>query len=146
VWRYIIKSLSRDEKKLFTLTRLETIFTRAVQRGITDEILDIIVLDEAHWYSDDAEDYVINRMVREGRKFGISMIFASQAPSDFADILIGNLGTKLLLGLDHTNNAYVVRKLGLSEASLKSIIPHRRALVQMKGVGELASGATMVSL
>ncbi|MBN3815186.1 ATP-binding protein [Paraburkholderia sp. Se-20369] len=146
VWRYIIKSLSRDEKKLFTLTRLETIFTRAIQRGITDEILDVIVLDEAHWYSDASEDYVINRMVREGRKFGVSMIFASQAPSDFADILIGNLGTKLLLGLDHTNNAYVVRKLGVSETSLKSIIPHRRILVQMKGIGELASGATLVSL
>jgi DNA helicase HerA-like ATPase len=146
VWRYIIKSLSLDEKKLFTLTRLETIFTRALQRGISKDILDVIVLDEAHWYTDASEDYIINRMVREGRKFGISMIFASQAPSDFADILIGNLGTKLLLGLDHNNNAYVVNKLGITKEALKSIIPQRRILVQMKGVAELAAGATLVRL
>ncbi|MDR5777002.1 MULTISPECIES: helicase HerA domain-containing protein [unclassified Caballeronia] len=146
VWRYIIKSLSRDEKKLFTLTRLETIFTRAIARGVTSELMDICVLDEAHWYIDGSDDSVINRMVREGRKFGLCMIFATQAPSDFADILMGNLGTKLLLGLDHTNSSYVVRKLGFSEAKLKSIVPHRRVLVQMKGVGELNAEPTLVAV
>lgn len=146
VWRYIIKSLSADEQKLFVLTRLETIFTRAIQRGKTEQVVDVCVLDEAHRYSDPKEDYILNRMTRESRKYGVSMIFGSQAPSDFADILIANLASKVILGLDQTNTSYAIRKLGVAESALKSIIPQRRVLVQMKGIGELNHGANLVVL
>ncbi|CAG2138405.1 hypothetical protein LMG19282_01491 [Cupriavidus campinensis] len=146
VWRYIIKSLSKDEKKLFTLTRLETIFTRAVQRGEQSEVLDCIVIDEAHLYQDKEEDYIVNRMAREARKFGVSMLFASQSPTDFADVLLASLGTKVILGLDPNFWPQAVRKLGLTESQLKSIVPQRRILLQMKGIGQLGSAASLVIL
>lgn len=146
IWRYVITSLSQEEKKLFVMTRLETIFTRAVQRGIVDHVMDVIVLDEAHNYLDKDEDYIINKMVREGRKFGISMFFASQTPTDFLDIVLSSLGTKVTLGLDPNYWPAALRKLGLSEAAQKFIIPRRRILVQMKQVGQASIGAHQVIL
>ncbi|MGY8527602.1 ATP-binding protein [Paracidovorax citrulli] len=146
VWRYIIKSLSKDEKKLFTLTRLETIFTRAVQRGEQREVVDCIVIDEAHLYQDKEDDYIVNRMAREARKFGVSMLFASQSPNDFADVLLSSLGTKIVLGLDPNSWPVATRKLGIKDAQLKSIVPQRRILVQMKGVGQLGSATSLVAI
>ncbi|KAA0178834.1 ATP-binding protein [Cupriavidus gilardii] len=146
VWRYIIKSLSKDEKKLFTLTRLETIFTRAVQRGEQRNVVDCIVIDEAHLYQDKEDDYIVNRMAREARKFGVAMLFASQSPTDFADVLLSSLGTKVILGLDPNFWPAAVRKLGLTESQLKSIVPHRRILVQMKGIGQLGSATNLVAV
>ncbi|WP_222205232.1 ATP-binding protein [Burkholderia multivorans] len=146
VWRYIITSLSPDEKKLFTITRLETIFSRAVQRGAQSDIVDVCMIDEAHLYQDKDEDYIINKMVREGRKFGISMVFASQALTDFADVLISSLGTKLILGIDRNYWRAAIGKFGVPEAALKFIVPHRRIVVQMKSKGELNAGAYWVAL
>jgi DNA helicase HerA-like ATPase len=146
IWRYIITSLSQEEKKLFVITRLEAIFTRAVQRGLVDEVLDVVVLDEAHNYQDKDEDYIVNKMVREGRKFGIAMVFASQSPTDFADVLIANLGTKVTLGLDTNYWPMALRKLGLTEASQKFIIPRKRVIVQMKLAGQAQVGAYHVIL
>lgn len=146
IWRYIIASLSGDEKRLFTITRLETIFTRAVQRGPVDDIVDVIVLDEAHLYVDKDEDYIINKMVREGRKFGIAMIFASQGLADFADSLVSSLGTKIILGIDRNYWKIAIAKFGVPEAALKFMVPHRRIVVQMKKKGELNSGAYWVQL
>lgn len=146
VWRYVIAALSPDEKKLFTITRLETIFSRAVQRGQRDELMDVVVLDEAHLYMDKSEDYIVNKMVREGRKFGLAMIFASQALNDFAEVVVASLGTKVFLGIDPNYWRIAITKFGLTEAALKFIIPHRRVVVQMKGKGELGSGANLVVL
>jgi len=146
IWRYVITSLSQEEKKLFVMTRLETIFTRAVQRGIVDRVMDVVVIDEAHNYLDKDEDYIVNKMVREGRKFGISMFFASQSPTDFVDIVLSSLGTKVTLGLDPNYWPAAMRKLGLSESAQRFIIPRRRILVQMKQVGQSAIGAHQVIL
>ncbi len=146
IWRYVITSLSPEEKKLFVMTRLEAIFTRAVQRGIVDQVMDVIVLDEAHNYLDKDEDYIVNKMVREGRKFGISMFFASQTPTDFLDIVLASLGTKVTLGLDQNYWPAALRKLGLSESAQKFVVPRRRILVQMKQVGQSSTGVHQVIL
>lgn len=139
VWRYIITSLGQDEKKLFTMTRLETIFSRAVQRGPQQEILDVVVIDEAHLYQDKDEDHIINKMVREVRKFGVQMIFSSQAPNDYPDTLLASLGTKIMLGIDRAYRRIAGTKLGLKDADLDFIVPMRRMLVQMKTKGEINS-------
>lgn len=139
VWRYIITPLGQDEKKLFTMTRLETIFARAVQRGPQQEILDVVVIDEAHLYQDKDDDHIINKMVREVRKFGVAMIFSSQAPNDYPDTLLASLGTKIMLGIDRTYRRIAGTKLGLKDADLDFIVPMRRMLVQMKTKGEINS-------
>lgn len=146
VWRYIITSLGQDEKKLFTMTRLETLFTRAIQRGPQQEILDVVILDEAHLYHDKEEDYIINRMVRELRKFGVMMVFATQGLNDQTEALFAGLGTKVLLGSDHIYRRTASTKLGISDSTMDFIVPHRRILVQMKNRGELSTATHKVVL
>src|SRR3546814_15906044 len=48
VWRYKIQALSTEERKLFVLFRLEEIFAAAIQRGEQDQVVEVVVLDEAH--------------------------------------------------------------------------------------------------
>lgn len=140
IWRYVISSLDLSEKKLFTLTRLETIFTRAVQRGKQDKIQDVLIFDEGHLYVSKDDDHIINRMGRESRKFGIAMIFATHAPADLTDDLLGSLGTKVILGVDTTHRRTLVSKLGLKESAFDFIIPRKRILVQMKKKNEANNG------
>ncbi|WP_240533949.1 hypothetical protein [Aeromonas veronii] len=80
VWRYNIKALSMEERKLFVLFRLEEIFADAVQRGEQDDVVEVVILDEAHIYADDDPDNIINNIAKEARKFGLAMICASQSP------------------------------------------------------------------
>lgn len=53
------------------------------------------VLDEAHNLSFD-KDTPVDRLIREARKFGIGLIFASQQPRDFSDTAYGNASSKLM--------------------------------------------------
>lgn len=146
IWRYVIDSLDLDEKKLFVMTRLETIFTRAIQRGMVNEVIDVIVLDEAHLFLDKDEEHIINRIAREGRKFGLAIFFASQTPTDFPDVVLGSLATKITMGLDANYWMATKRKLGLSDVDQQFIIPQRRVVVQLKQIGQASIGAFRVVL
>jgi len=98
VWRYNIRALSMEERKLFVLFSLEEIFARAMQRGQQDEIVEVIVLDEAHIYADDDPDNIINTIAKESRKFGVALICASQSPTHFTDDFVSSVATRSSLG------------------------------------------------
>lgn len=53
------------------------------------------VLDEAHNLSF-KEDTPIDKLIREARKFGLGLIFASQQPQDFSDTAYANTASKLI--------------------------------------------------
>jgi len=136
VWRYVIKALESEEKKLFTMTRLETLFTRAIQRGVQSEIRDVVILDEAHLYLEKEDDYIVNRMVRELRKFGVMMVFATHGLNDYTQSTLAGLGTKIVLGVDHTYRRVAATKLMIDEPTMNFIVPHQRIVAQMKNRGE----------
>ncbi|WAT32188.1 DUF5710 domain-containing protein [Pseudomonas sp. GXZC] len=136
VWRYNIKPLSMDERKLFVLFRLEELFLQAVQRGEQKSILDVLMLDEAHIYADDDEDNIINTIAKEARKFGIAMICASQSLTHFPDDFIASVATKVVLGIDEMFWRSSATKMRLTEDALKWIRPKRSMLVQLKTHGE----------
>lgn len=146
VWRYDITALSEDEKKLFVTFRLEAIFARAIQRGVQSDVVEVVVLDEAHLFVSDDPDHILNKLVKEARKFGVAVVLASQAPTHFSDDLISGVATKVLLGLDKFYWDLARRKLGLDEGSLRFIVPKRRMVVQMKVAGELQSNSIWVNL
>lgn len=146
IWRYVIKALESEEKKLFTMTRLETIFTRAVQRGVQTEIMDVVILDEAHLYLEKEDDYIVNRMVRELRKFGVMMVFATHGLNDYTQSTLAGLGTKIVLGVDHTYRRAAATKLMINEATMDFIVPHQRILVQIKNRGETSTATHRVLL
>jgi DNA helicase HerA-like ATPase len=52
-----------------------------------------VILDEAHRL---AKDVTLPKLMKEGRKYGIPVVVASQGSSDFRQQVLGNAGTKII--------------------------------------------------
>jgi len=57
-----------------------------------------VVLDEAHRM---AKDVTLPKLLKEGRKYGLSVIVASQNTDDFHRNVLGNAGTKIVFRTNH---------------------------------------------
>jgi DNA phosphorothioation-dependent restriction protein DptH len=91
-----------------------------------------VLLDEAHRLSLD-ENSPVERLLREGRKFGIGVILASQQPDDFSPVAYSNTATKLIFSLvDRTGD--VARQIALRTPEQASIVG------LIKAIGTLARG------
>ncbi len=137
VWRYDIKAFSEPEQKLFVGSFLEEIFQHRLQEGLKDDVVECIILDEAHKFFTDDDENPLNTIAKEARKFGLSLIAASQSPKHFSDDFLSNVGTKVILSIDQMFWGDAVRKLKCSEKALAWITPHQTFLATMseKGVG-----------
>jgi len=138
IWHYDITALPSDESKLFVWFRLEAIFNMAVQRGEQDDVRDIIVVDEAHRYASAQNDDTTNpidTLAREARKFGVGLWGISQSPHHFSEDFLGNVATKLILGLDEMFWDQSVRKLKITPDTLKYIRPRETLAAQIKASG-----------
>jgi DNA phosphorothioation-dependent restriction protein DptH len=65
--------------------------------GYAKQLRLAIVLDEAHRL---AKDITLPKLMKEGRKFGISIIVASQGIGDFHPDVLGNAGTKIIFRMN----------------------------------------------
>ncbi len=139
VWRYDIRSLAADEKKLFVYFRLEELFRQAMQRGVQDKVVEVAVLDEAHLFFTDEQDNPLNVLAKEARKFGLALVCASQSPTHFSEDFLGNVATKVILGIDEMYWDGSVRKLKIDPKTLQYIIPRRTLAVQVKTGDEARS-------
>lgn len=135
VWRYNINALGKDERKLFVLYQLEQIFAKSIERGETNGIVEVLVLDEAHAYTDDDPDNIINTISKEARKFGVAMLCASQSPHHFPEDFIASVATKVVLGIDEMYWQSSQRKMRVTEKALAWIVPRKKMLVQIKEAG-----------
>lgn len=72
--------------------------------GSTDRLRLAIVLDEAHRLS---RDVTLPKLMKEGRKFGIAIIVASQSISDFHADIPGTAGTKILFRVNYPDSKKV---------------------------------------
>ena len=68
---------------------------------------------------------------RRWEKFGIALICASQAPSHFSEDFLGNVGTKILLGLDQMYYDQTVRKMKIDPKILDFIVHRKIAAIQI---------------
>lgn len=135
VWRYVTPALNPEENKLFTLFSLEESFANAVKNGEQDHITHVIILDEAHLYSDDDPDNIINTIAKEARKFGMALICASQNPTHFSDDFLSCVATKIILGIDEMYWRPSSVKMRITEDYLKWIKLTKTAMVQIKNKG-----------
>lgn len=135
IWRYNIKALSVEERKLFVLFRLKELFEQGVQRGEQDAIRDVFILDEAHIYADDDPENVINSIAKEARKFGQALILASQSPTHFTEDFIASVATKVVLGIDEMYWRGAATKMRISEEALAWIRLKKNLLIQIKASG-----------
>jgi DNA phosphorothioation-dependent restriction protein DptH len=72
--------------------------------GSADRLRLAIVLDEAHRL---ARDVTLPKIMKEGRKFGIAVIVASQGIGDFHQDILGNAGTKVIFRINHPDSKKV---------------------------------------
>ena len=131
IWRYKLNALSREEKKMFVMFRLQELFYAAIERGHQDKICDVLVLDEVALYVDDGGDDILTIIAREARKFGLSVLAAAQdslLPQGF----IASLATKIVLGIDRSFWPAAATKMGLAADTLKWIQPKETFVVQMQ--------------
>jgi len=146
VWRYNIKFLSMEERKLFVLFRLAEIFEAARQRGEQKDICEVVILDEAHIYADDDPENIINTIAKEARKFGLALICASQSPTHFTDDFISSVATKMIVGIDEMFWKGSVSKMGVTLDQLAWIKLKQSMLVQMKTDGATRNEWRMITL
>lgn len=143
---YDIKALGRDEQKMFVEILLDDIWQAAKARGQTDTPRDYIVIDEASIFLDKDADHIINILMRESRKFGIGLMFASQSLAHFSDDVLANVGLKIVLGVDQMYIAQMSRMLRVDGKMIENIRPRRTALAQCKIVGDQRNDFTEIFL
>jgi len=134
VWRNKFNALTLPTRKLAGLVQMEGLFMAALQRGEQDDIVDVIVVDEAHIYGDE-EGSILDKIAKEGRKFGLALVLSSQSPVDFTDGFLTSCATRVLLGIDDSYYKKTSVKMGVSEDALKWIRLHHSMLVQVKQKG-----------
>jgi hypothetical protein len=131
-----IGSLRDDERKLLFYMRCEAILRRSMDAGKTDRLRHVIFADEGHlYYSEDAEN-PINRIAKEGRKFGLAMVIGSQSPTHFSEDFLTNCGTIVLCGINSTYWEMATRKLRCDREVLASTRAREVAAIKFQRLGE----------
>jgi DNA phosphorothioation-dependent restriction protein DptH len=74
--------------------------------GTANAIRLAIVLDEAHRL---AKDLTLPKLMKEGRKYGIAVVVASQGLSDFHPDVLGNAGTKVIFRTNYPESGKLAR-------------------------------------
>jgi hypothetical protein len=134
VWVNDIAPLRDTEQQFFVWTKLQQILDEAMEKGPVagaSEVNVAIVLDEAHKFFSDKETNILDKISKEGRKFGISLICASQAPSHFSEDFLGNVSTKVLLGLDPMYREQTIKKMRLDGKILDYVVAGKIAAIQV---------------
>lgn len=104
-----------------------------------------VVLDEAHKLSF-GPDSPVEKLLREGRKFGVGVILASQQPEDFSSVAFANTATKLVFQVGDPNGSIsrqLSRKVQNSSnvsdiAQVINKLPRGHAYVVSENVGRIA--------
>jgi len=83
---------------------LRTVYLSMTSWGEADRIKMVIVLDEAHKL---ARDATLPKLMKEGRKYGIAVLVASQGLADFHQDVLGNAGTRVSFRVNHPESRKV---------------------------------------
>jgi len=88
--------------------------------GQTGEMRLAVILDEAHRL---ANDVTLPKIMKEGRKYGVAAVVASQGLADFHRDVVGNAGTKIVFRTNHQDSRAVAGFLrGPGKQDLSEII------------------------
>lgn len=132
---YKVGSLSDDDRKLLFYTRAQAILRESMDAGKTDQLRRIVLVDEGHLYYSEDGDNPINRIAKEGRKFGLGLVVGSQSPTHFSEDFLTNCGSIFLLGIHENYWDMAARKLNLSKDLLTSVRPREILLAKMREQG-----------
>ena len=137
--RFNIKALNKDEQQMFVDIVVEHIFLELKKRGEVPFADTFVFIDEAHNFTNDDGDHIINIAIKEGRKFGLGEVLSSQSFTHFPEDIISNSATKIILGLDEMYHKSTSSKLMIDAKKLGYITPHKSALIQIKNKGNTSN-------
>ena len=150
VWQYRLKAIEPDERRMYVLFKLQELFSNASQRGVQQDIVDIVVLDELGSFTSAADgekgEGIIGVIAREARKFGLGMWAATQTPATVPESLITAVATKIVLGIDEKYTESVIKNFGIDRKLLSFIQPWHTIAVQLKEKGAAKSRWWWVNL
>ena len=113
---------------------LFSIYQAMMLRGVQDRITHVVVFDEAHRAS---RLKLLPTMAKECRKFGLSLIVASQEAKDFDGSLLSAIGNYLVLRVADADAATLSRNVpGAADAAklagrLKLLDPHMAMMFRL---------------
>jgi type IV secretory pathway VirB4 component len=137
VWRYDVKSLSRDEQRMFLSVLAEDIFLDAKEKGQRIVPDKFIVVDEASIFLENTDgEYILNIIAKEARKFGLGLVLATQSLEHIPNDIIESSATKIILGVSEEKMDITAKKLQIDKKKLKYIQPRKSAIVQIKEGGK----------
>lgn len=93
---------------------LRKIYNEMFRWGQSPGIRLVVVLDEAHLL---AKDVTIPKLMKEGRKFGISLLLVSQSLDDFRSEVLENAGTKIAFRTNFPSSKKIAQLLGGSNVT-----------------------------
>lgn len=114
------KLTSSSLKDLIAWTILQYLDTLMRLEGVREEIRLVIVLDEAWKLCKDADSLPVT-IIKEGRKYGYSLIVSTQDVIDVAEPILSNAGTAIIHRTEHPRylnffkKAYDLTKLEISK-------------------------------
>lgn len=103
--------LQRVVSVLLRLLHEAIVWARNLPEGGRERPL-LLVLEEAHRYLNDSRDAageIVERLVKEGRKFGIGTMVVSQRPSEIRPTILSQLGSFIVLRLSNPSDRALVR-------------------------------------
>jgi DNA phosphorothioation-dependent restriction protein DptH len=132
----VSKMGSESVKRAAVAFILRKIYNEMFIHGISTKLNVLVLVDEAHLM---AKDPTIPRLMKEGRKFGVSMVLVSQSLDDFPQEVIDNVGLKVAF---RTNNPMSKKVASFLQSSDQQLMVQRieklqvgEAYVSMPGQG-----------
>ena len=103
---------SEDVQKAAGTFLLHKLYREMFLWGKVERIRLVIMLDEVHRL---AKDQTLPRIMKEGRKYGVAVVTASQSMSDFHPEVLNNASTKLLFRINYPESRRLAGYIGLSQ-------------------------------
>jgi DNA helicase HerA-like ATPase len=111
-----LRGIDQDLQRLLTEFLLWN-FLAAIESAGPAPLRCFVVLDEAHRLIS-GSGTAVDKLLREGRKFGVGAILASQQPEDFDEVAFSNTATKLIFQISDRQGV-VSKRLGRKLKALK---------------------------
>jgi len=120
-------------------TILKLIFRQRQLEASTNSVSLYLLIDETKLCTAMAKDSplnALNRIVTEGRKFGLGLVLSSQFVGHVSRDVLVNTFTKILMRVDKTEVAATARRFRLDEVLLQSLERPGQALVNFANSNE----------
>jgi hypothetical protein len=141
-----VGALREDDRKLLVYTRCNAILRDAMDQGQSATLRRLVFLDEGHLLLTDDGQSPLNRLAKEGRKYGVGLAIGSQSPAHFSSDFLSNTATVIITGLEAADWDFASRKLNVERETLQSIRAKAVLAVKLKKSGASESGFTLVNV